>query len=135
MISLYGWRSHPIIVHQIITIITVQDKRTEELRRLPWNRRETVGEASMRIQRTWMAVVAAIILCVGGARAQEPVNLRDVVYAHKLGVALTMDVFKPAKPNGIGVIWMVSGGWVSNHDAINPGLAKRSEEHTSELQS
>jgi acetyl esterase/lipase len=35
-----------------------------------------------------------------------------------------MDVFKPAKPNGIGVIWMVSGGWVSNHEGINPGLAK-----------
>ena len=34
-----------------------------------------------------------------------------------------MDVFKPAKPNGIGVLWMVSGGWVSNHDNINAGLA------------
>jgi acetyl esterase/lipase len=35
-----------------------------------------------------------------------------------------MDVFKPANPNGIGVIWMVSGGWVSNHNNINPALAR-----------
>lgn len=54
---------------------------------------------------------------------QEPTRVRDVVYGHKIGVALTMDVFKPEKPNGIGVIWMVSGGWVSNHESINPGLA------------
>ncbi len=34
-----------------------------------------------------------------------------------------MDVFKPAKPNGIGVLWMVSGGWKSAHDQINPIFA------------
>nr|AFG17170.1 EstJ [uncultured bacterium] len=58
---------------------------------------------------------------------QEPSHLRDVVYGHKLGIALTMDVFKPAasaKPSGIGVVWMVSGGWYSNHEAINPALSK-----------
>lgn len=61
------------------------------------------------------------------AAAREPVRLRDVVYGRKMGVALTMDVFKPApsvKPSGIGVVWMVSGGWVSRHEAINPGLSK-----------
>ena len=69
-----------------------------------------------------------LLLVVAGtqARAQEndPNHIRDVIYTHKVGVALTMDVFKPAKPNGIGVIWMVSGGWVSNHESINPGLAQ-----------
>ncbi len=78
----------------------------------------------MQRRRSWLMALVALILCVGCARAQEPVHLKDVVYAHKLGVALTMDVFKPEKPNGIGVIWMVSGGWVSNHESINPGLAK-----------
>lgn len=63
------------------------------------------------------ALGLALITC-----AQE--RLQDVVYGHKMGVALTMDVFQPAKPNGIGVIWVVSGGWVSNHDSINPALAK-----------
>ncbi|MGV3616940.1 MAG: alpha/beta hydrolase fold domain-containing protein [Fimbriimonas sp.] len=54
--------------------------------------------------------------------AQE--RLQDVIYGKQTGVALTMDVFKPAKPNGMGVIWIVSGGWVSNHAGINPIVAK-----------
>ena len=58
------------------------------------------------------------------AQQAEPTRLQDVVYGHTMGVALTMDVFKPAKPNGIAVLWMVSGGWTSSYDAINPGLAK-----------
>lgn len=37
----------------------------------------------------------------------------DVVYGHKYGLALTLDVFKPTKPNGAGVLFMVSGGWFS----------------------
>ncbi|MBN9522299.1 alpha/beta hydrolase [bacterium] len=49
----------------------------------------------------------------------------DVIYGRKFGTALTMDVFAPkAKANGAGVIWCVSGGWYSNHDAVNPGFAK-----------
>jgi acetyl esterase/lipase len=56
--------------------------------------------------------------------AQTATRIPDVIYRKKGGVALTMDVFKPAKPNGIGVLWMVSGGWVSNHNSIDPNLAK-----------
>jgi acetyl esterase/lipase len=38
----------------------------------------------------------------------------DVVYGHKDGMALTYDVITPKKDaNGIGLIFMVSGGWVS----------------------
>ena len=78
----------------------------------------------MKIRRSWFVLVAVALLFGIGARAQDANHIKDVVYSHKLGVALTMDVYKPAKPNGIGVLWMVSGGWVSNHDSINPGLAK-----------
>ena len=42
-----------------------------------------------------------------------PIIVADVVYGHKLGMALTYDVIKPNKPNGAGVAFMVSGGWVS----------------------
>jgi acetyl esterase/lipase len=48
----------------------------------------------------------------------------DVVYGRKFGVALTMDVFTPEQKNGCGVFYMVSGGWFSSHDAINPGAYK-----------
>ncbi|MDR3622187.1 MAG: alpha/beta hydrolase [Paludisphaera borealis] len=45
---------------------------------------------------------------------------QDVVYGRKHGMALTMDVFTPKeKANGAAVVWMVSGGWFSSHDAIN----------------
>jgi acetyl esterase/lipase len=39
----------------------------------------------------------------------------DVVYGHKLGLAMTMDVFTPVNnANGAGVLFMVSGGWYSH---------------------
>lgn len=46
----------------------------------------------------------------------------DVIYGRKFGMALTLDVIQPPKPNGFGILWMVSGGWFSSHEAINPGM-------------
>lgn len=43
----------------------------------------------------------------------------DVIYARKFGTALTLDVFEPAQKNGAAVLFMVSGGFVSSHGAIN----------------
>lgn len=79
----------------------------------------------MNRTRLLLAVLLTVFIA-GSASAQsgDPSHKVDVVYGHKMGVALTMDVFKPEHPNGIGVIWMVSGGWVSDHKSINPGLAK-----------
>lgn len=51
-------------------------------------------------------------------------HIKDVIYQKREGVALTMDVFKPEKPNGAAVIWVVSGGWVSNHESINPAISQ-----------
>jgi acetyl esterase/lipase len=49
----------------------------------------------------------------------------DVIYGRKFGTALTMDVFRPTKnPNGLGIIWVVSGGWVSDHGWVNAGYPK-----------
>ncbi len=70
------------------------------------------------------AIVAVGLQSRGSGQAPSSSHIVDVVYGHKMGVALTMDVFKPEKPNGIGVVWMVSGGWVSNHNSINPAIAK-----------
>ena len=61
------------------------------------------------------------------AAAQENKDTKrteDVIYGRKYGIALTMDVFTPPKPNGAAVIWVVSGGWFSSHEAINPGFAE-----------
>ena len=48
----------------------------------------------------------------------------DVIYARKFGTALTMDIFQPAKPNGVGIIFMVSGGWFSSKEMIKPDVYK-----------
>lgn len=46
-------------------------------------------------------------------------RIQDIIYHKSEGVALTMDVFIPEKPNGAAVIKIVSGGWKSSHDRIN----------------
>ncbi|OHB78550.1 MAG: esterase, partial [Planctomycetes bacterium RBG_16_64_10] len=44
-----------------------------------------------------------------------------VIYGRKFGTALTMDVFTPAKnANRAGVVFVVSGGWFSDHQAVSP---------------
>jgi acetyl esterase/lipase len=40
---------------------------------------------------------------------------QDVIYMKSEGSAFTMDVVKPAKPNKAAVVFMVSGGWYSDH--------------------
>lgn len=76
--------------------------------------------------KRWLVVVAvAVIAWVGTCRAQETpkfTRTEDVVYGRKFGTALTLDVIKPEKQSGIGVLFMMSGGWYSNHDAINPAF-------------
>ncbi len=59
------------------------------------------------------------LLSLCSLRAQEIQRIRDVVYARHDGVALTLDVYKPAKPNGAGIIKIISGGWKSSHAQIN----------------
>jgi acetyl esterase/lipase len=49
---------------------------------------------------------------------KEPVRIQDVIYGHKFNTALTMDILKPANPNGIGVIFVLSGGWHSDISMI-----------------
>ena len=58
-------------------------------------------------------VVVALTLPTIAVGQQASVT-PDVVYGHKDGMALTYDVLHPeGAPNGAGVLWMVSGGWVS----------------------
>lgn len=46
----------------------------------------------------------------------------DVIYGRKYGMALTMDVLTPAKPNGAAILWIVSGGFFSvRAETLSPG--------------
>ena len=58
--------------------------------------------------------------------SEEPSFSRkeDVIYGRKYGTALTMDVFTPKKDaNGAAIVFVVSGGFFSSHEAINPAFA------------
>ena len=50
----------------------------------------------------------------------------DVSYGRKFGLALTMEVFAPAKPNGLRVIWVVSSsGKSSREQTLQSSFARR----------
>jgi acetyl esterase/lipase len=88
--------------------------------------------------RTLLLVLTGIVAWFGFpgkvvlAQAKpEFTRTEDVIYGRKFGLALTFDVFRPATPNGCGLMFIVDGGWVSNHDptgpnmpAVNPGAYK-----------
>lgn len=70
-----------------------------------------------RITRSILPVLILYVCFTGLAGAQGLSKLDflpDVVYGHKDGMALTMDVIKPkAGANGAAVVFMVSAGWIS----------------------
>ncbi len=73
---------------------------------------------------TWRHMAAFFVLAAEalalGAAEPETYARKEVIYGRKDGMALTMDVITPKKPNGAAVVWAVSGGWYSSHDAIRP---------------
>ena len=73
-----------------------------------------------------IVLLLTLFLLLAPARAQNAnafTRSEDVIYGRKHGTVLTLDVFQPARdPNGYGIVFMVSGGWFSSHDAINPGF-------------
>lgn len=69
----------------------------------------------MRSLAKLLVSVTLSLVCVV-AEGETPVVRRseDVIYGRKFGMALTMDVFQPAKPNKCGILFLVNGGWLSS---------------------
>ncbi|MEO1527166.1 MAG: alpha/beta hydrolase [Planctomycetota bacterium] len=68
-------------------------------------------------------VLLAILLSVVDCHADD---VREIIYGHKDGLALTYDVFDPTHPNGAAVVFIVSGGWRSKwtpHDETRQIIA------------
>jgi acetyl esterase/lipase len=78
----------------------------------------------MRRVALWLLGGFVVLALAGAARAADDAEFtrqEDVIYGRKWGTALTMDVFTPKKDaNGAAVVYMVSGGWFSGHQAVNP---------------
>ncbi len=62
----------------------------------------------------------AVVVLIAAALLAAPLSAgsgtkvhADVVYGHKMGMALTFDAIVPAEQNGAAVLVMVSGGWFS----------------------
>jgi acetyl esterase/lipase len=68
-----------------------------------------------------LAFSLALALVPATAHSADFTRTEDVVYGRKDGTALTLDVFTPKEQNGAAIVVMVSGGWYSGHQAINPG--------------
>src|SRR5438552_9955754 len=80
-----------------------------------------------RFLRITLAVLAAIILLAAISVASFWIyfhphidRTNGVVYGHRHGRELTLDVLRPARPNGVGVLLMVSGGWKSGRPGSFP---------------
>lgn len=69
-----------------------------------------------RVTSNVLAILTLLAAGHSGACAAPNARIHgDIVYGHKYGMALTMDVFVPdEKPNGAGIIYLVSGGWISH---------------------
>jgi acetyl esterase/lipase len=72
-----------------------------------WSSQVSLGQAPVVVQE---------------AKIEGVTRIRDVIYGYKSGMALTMDVLKPTRPNGIGVVYLLSGGWRSDHSMIEKRL-------------
>jgi acetyl esterase/lipase len=61
-----------------------------------------------------VAALLSLGVFVSQAAAVEVEILPDLIYGHKDGLAMTLDVLKPKTgANGAAILYMVSGGWVS----------------------
>lgn len=73
------------------------------------------------MNRLTFLLVFLLVAAPAVMRAEEAFTRQeDVIYGRKQGMALTLDVFTPRENvNHIGIIFVVSGGWYSDHSHIN----------------
>jgi acetyl esterase/lipase len=83
------------------------------------------------MNRAWTAMIPGLVTMpvlfssVGLGADPGFDRKQDVIYGRKFGTALTMDVFTPTKnANGIGVVLVVSGGFMSSHESIPTALIR-----------
>jgi acetyl esterase/lipase len=59
-----------------------------------------------------------LLLSLVATLASPQTRTEDVIYMKSGGAAFTLDVLKPASPNKAAVVFLVSGGWISDHSMI-----------------
>ncbi len=74
------------------------------------------------------SLIAAVLIAVAPliqAHAESAFSITtDQIYGHKAGMALTFDVVRPTgNANGVGLLYMVSGGWVSRYFDLEQAMS------------
>jgi len=70
-----------------------------------------------------LTVVAAVSAgCLWWYFHPEFERLDGIVYTQRHGHDLTFDLVRPERPNGLGIVLMVSGGWRSGPDGFRPWM-------------
>jgi len=72
-----------------------------------------------RISAFGLNLMFILLAWSSGAFAQNTRIIHDQIYGHRDGMAMYYDVEIPANPNGLGIIFVVSGGFVSGADNLN----------------
>ena len=62
--------------------------------------------------------VTLVLLSLVAVLMPAQTRTQDVIYLKSGGTAFTMDVCRPARPNKAAVVFIVSGGWISDHSMI-----------------
>ncbi len=71
------------------------------------------------VRKIYCLTIFLVLSCVGQVSAQASEIDRHNVYGHKDGMAMYYDVEVPSSPNGLGVVFVVSGGFLSGADNLN----------------
>ncbi len=92
---------------------------------MPVSRSSHTKMKTQRVFRSYLVAAALLFSPACSVHADEPFTITtDHIYGHKAGVALTLDVVRPTKDaNGIGLLYMVSRGWVSNYFDLHEAMA------------
>ena len=68
-------------------------------------------------------VLAGGLVAAAWVYAHPPCDWqRGIVYGERRGEPLTLDVVTPPSPNGLGIVFLVSGGWKSSPNSFRPWL-------------
>jgi acetyl esterase/lipase len=83
-----------------------------------------------RLVRNLLISIAALLLLAGILAGLTWLyfhprieRVAGVVYGQRHGKDLTIDILRPAKPNGIGIVLMASGGWKSQAGSFRSWIA------------
>jgi acetyl esterase/lipase len=64
------------------------------------------------VRRTLLTILALLPLCAAAADATRQAGVdRNVIYGMYSGAALLLDVHRPAKPNGYGIVFVAGSGF------------------------